>query len=133
MVVFVCLFVFVFLALAWRKPQSQVDNEGKNDRADDANGRALGVDGHCRKRTGGKSDDGDDDGGLSDWLGFYFEGKFHEQSQQQRGRMTGGLEGKSGRRRSGERKEPWTKTTTEVRVTDSPWFIGVGENLVVRK
>jgi hypothetical protein len=43
-----------------------------------------------------KSDDSDDDGGLSDWLGFYFEGEFHEQSQRRRGRMTGGLEGKSG-------------------------------------
>ena len=72
---------FFFLALAWRKPQSQVDNEGENDRADDANGRALGVDGDRRKRTRGKSNDGDDDGSLSDWLGFYFEGKFHEQSQ----------------------------------------------------
>ncbi len=87
---------FFFLALAWRKPQSQVDNEGENYRADDANGRALGIDGDRRKRTGGKSDDGDDDGGLSDWLGFYFKGKFHEQSQRQWDRMTGGLEGKSG-------------------------------------
>ena len=90
------LWLSFFLALAWRKPQSQVDNEGKNDRADDANGRALGVDGDRHKRTGGKSDNGDNDGGLSDWLGFYFEGKFHEQSQWRRGRMTGGLEGKSG-------------------------------------
>ncbi len=90
-------FVFFFLALvAWRKPQSQVDNNGENDHADDANGRALGVDGDRRKRTGGKSDNGDDDGGLSDWLGFYFEGEFHEQSQRRRGGMTGGLEGKSG-------------------------------------
>ena len=34
---------------------------------------------------------------------------------------------------SRERKEPGTKTMAEVRATDSPWFIGVGENLVVRK
>jgi hypothetical protein len=90
------LLLFFVVALAWRKLQSQVDNEGENNRADDANGRALGVDGDRRKRTGGKRDDGDNDGGLSDWLGFYFEGEFHEQSQRQRGRIIGGLEGKSG-------------------------------------
>lgn len=36
-------------------------------------------------------------------------------------------------RRSRERKEPGTKTTAKVRATDSPWFNGVGENLVVWK
>ncbi len=64
--------------------QCQVDNNGKNGGADDANGRALCVEGdHC-KRSGGEGDNGDDDGCLSDWLGFDFDGKFHERSQQQR-------------------------------------------------
>ena len=72
--------------LAGRETQRQVDNNGKDDRADDANGRALGVDGDCRERSGGERADGDDDGCLSDWLHFYFEGKFHERSQRQRGR-----------------------------------------------
>ena len=31
-------------------------------------------------------DDSDDDGCLSDWLHFYFEGKFHERSQRRGGR-----------------------------------------------
>ena len=82
------------MALACRKPQSQVDDEGKNDRPDDANGRALDVDNDRRKKTGGKCDDGDDESGLSDWLGFYFEGEFHERSQRRRSRITDGLEGK---------------------------------------
>jgi hypothetical protein len=43
-------------------------------------------DGDRRERSGGEGDDGDDDGCLSDWLGFYFEGKFHERSQRRRGR-----------------------------------------------
>ena len=79
--------IFFFVeALAGGEPQGQVDDEGKNDRADDADGRALGVDGNRREGAGGEGDDGDDDGCLSDWLGFDFEGEFHEQSQQRRGR-----------------------------------------------
>ena len=31
-------------------------------------------------------DDSNDDGCLSDWLCFYFEGEFHERSQRRRGR-----------------------------------------------
>ena len=77
---------FFLLTLARRKSQRQVDNNGKNDRADGADGRALCVDGDRRKRSGGEGDDGDDDSCLSDWLGFDFEGEFHEQSQQRRGR-----------------------------------------------
>ncbi len=77
---------FFFVMLAGRETQRQVDNNGENDRADDANGRALRVDGDRRERSGGERNDGDDDSCLSDWLGFYFEGKFHEQSQQRRGR-----------------------------------------------
>ncbi len=69
-----------------RETQRQVDNNGKNDRADDADGWALCVDGDRRERSGGEGDDGNDDGRLSDWLCFYFKGKFHERSQQQRGR-----------------------------------------------
>ncbi len=74
------------MTLAGRELQCQVDNNGKNDRADDADGRALCVDGNRRERSGGEGDDGDDDGCLSDWLGFNFEGEFHERSQRQRGR-----------------------------------------------
>ena len=81
----VYLFYFI-LTLAGRESQCQVDNNGKNDRADDADGRALCVDGDRRERSGGEGDDGDDDGCLSDWLGFYFEGEFHERSQRRRGR-----------------------------------------------
>jgi hypothetical protein len=80
------LFFFFVLTLAGRETQRQVDNNGENDQADDANGRALCVDGDRCERTGGEGDDGDDDGCLSDWLGFDFEGEFHEQSQQRRGR-----------------------------------------------
>jgi len=79
------IFFFV-LTLVGRESQCQVDNNGKNDRADDADGRALCVDGNRRERSGGEGDDGDDDGCLSDWLGFNFEGEFHERSQRQRGR-----------------------------------------------
>ncbi len=64
------------MALAWRKPQSQVDDEGKNNRPDDANRQALDVDNDRCKKTGGKCDDGNDESSLSDWLGFYFEGEF---------------------------------------------------------
>jgi hypothetical protein len=80
------IFFFFLLTLARRKSQRQVDNNGKNDRADGADGRALCVDGDRRERSGGEGDDGDDDSRLSDWLGFDFEGEFHEQSQQRRGR-----------------------------------------------
>ena len=80
------LFFFFFLTLARRKSQCQVDNNGENDRADGADGRALCVDGDRRERSGGEGDDGDDDGCLSDWLGFDVEGEFHEESQQRRGR-----------------------------------------------
>jgi len=69
------------VTLAGRETQRQVDNNGEDDRADVANGRALGVDGDRRERSGGERDDGDDDGCLSDWLRFYFEGEFQEQSQ----------------------------------------------------
>jgi hypothetical protein len=86
---------FFFVMLAGRETQRQVDNKGKNDQADDANGRSLCVDGDRRVRSGGERDDGDDDGCLSDWLCFYFEGKFHEWSQRRRGRWQKGLEGKS--------------------------------------
>jgi hypothetical protein len=55
-------------------------------RTTDANGWALCIDGDRHKRSGGEGDDGNDDGSLSDWLGFYFEAKFHERSQRQRGR-----------------------------------------------
>ena len=80
-------FFFFFLwTLARRKSQCQVDNNGENDRADGADGRALCVDGDRRERSGGEGDDGDDDGCLSDWLGFDFEGEFHEESQRRRGR-----------------------------------------------
>ena len=72
---------------AGRESQCQVDNNGENDRADDANGRALCVDGDRRERSGGEGDDGDDDSCLSDRLGFNFEGKFHERSQWRRGRL----------------------------------------------
>ena len=71
------------MTLAWRESQCQVDNNGENDRADDANGRALCVDSNRHERSRGKGNDGDNDGCLSDWLGFYFEGEFHERSQQQ--------------------------------------------------
>ena len=75
-----------FVSLAGRETQCQVDNNGEDDRADDANGRALGVDCNRHERSGGERDDGDDDGCLSDWLRFYFEGEFHERSQRRRGR-----------------------------------------------
>ncbi len=78
--------IFFFVTLAGRETQCQVDNNGDNNRADDANGRALGVDDDRRKRSGGERDDGDDDGCLSDWLRCYFEGEFHERSQRRRGR-----------------------------------------------
>ena len=80
-------FVFVDAMLGGRESQCQVDNNGKNDQADDADGRALCVDGDCRERSGGEGDDGDDDRCLSDQLSFNFEGKFHERSWRQRGRM----------------------------------------------
>ena len=74
------------MTLAGRESQRQVDNNGENDQADDANGRALCVDGDHHERSGGEGDDGDDDGCRSEWLGFDFVGKLHERSQQQRGR-----------------------------------------------
>ena len=79
------LLLLLLLALAGRETQRQVDDKGENDRADDADGGALCVHGDRRERTGGEGDDGDDDGGLSDWLRFYFEGEFHERSQRRRG------------------------------------------------
>jgi len=83
----ILVFLFVFLlTLAGRETQRQVDNNGEDDRADDANEWALGVDGDRRERSGGERDDGDNDGCLSDWLHFYFKGKFHERSQRRGGR-----------------------------------------------
>jgi hypothetical protein len=64
-------FFFFDVTLAGRESQRPVDDNGENDRADDANGRALCVDGDRRERSGGERDDGDDDGCLSDWLRFY--------------------------------------------------------------
>ena len=83
------------MTLAGRESQHQVDNNGKKDQADDDTGRALCVDGDSRKRSGGKSDDGDNNPCLSDWLGSNFEVKFHEQSQRRRGRLEKGLEEES--------------------------------------
>ncbi len=80
------IIVFFFKTSAGRELQSQVDNNGENDRADDANGRALCVHGNSCERSGREGDDGDNDSSLSDWLCFYFEGEFHERSQRQRGR-----------------------------------------------
>jgi hypothetical protein len=65
------IFFFFDVTLAGRESQRPVDDNGENDRADDANGRALCVDGDRRERSGGERDDGDDDGCLSDWLRFY--------------------------------------------------------------
>ena len=62
-------FFFCIKALARGEPQGQVDDKGKNDRADDADGRALGVYGDRREGEGGKRDDGDDDG----FFFFFFE------------------------------------------------------------
>ena len=83
---FVCLWRCGIATLAGREAQRQVDNKGQNDQADDADGRALGVQCDRRERSGGEGDDGDNDGSLSDRLGFYFEGEFHEWSQRRRGR-----------------------------------------------
>jgi len=80
-----CFFVFL-LMLAGRESQRQVDNDGENDQADDADGQALCVDGDRCERSGGEGYNCDDDGCLSDWPGFYFEGEFHERSQRRRGR-----------------------------------------------
>ena len=55
------IYIFFVVSLAGREPQCQVDSEGENDRADDANRRALGVDGNRREGAGGEGDDGDDD------------------------------------------------------------------------
>ena len=74
----ICSFFLNVVTLAGRESQRQVDN--------DANGRALGVDGGHSKRSRGEGNNGNDDGCLSDWLSFYFEGKFYERSQQRRGR-----------------------------------------------
>ena len=67
------------MSLAGREPQRQVDNKGENDRADDANGRALGVDGNRREGAGREGDDSDNDGSLClrHWFHFYFDGNFH--------------------------------------------------------
>ncbi len=75
------------MTLAGRESQCQVDNNGKNDQVDDADRRALCVDGDRCERSGGEGNDGDNDRCLSDWLGFNFEGKFHQRSQRQRGRL----------------------------------------------
>ena len=83
------------MTLAGRESQRQVDNNGENDQADDANGRALCVDSNRRKRSGGEGNDSDDDHCLSDSLGLNFEGKFHERSQWRRGRLEKGLEEES--------------------------------------
>jgi hypothetical protein len=80
------------VTLAGKESQRQVDNNGKNDQAENANWWALCVDGDHRERSGGEGDDGDDDRCLSDWLGFNFEGEFHERSQRRRGRWEKGLE-----------------------------------------
>ncbi len=72
------------MSLAEREPQRQVDSNGENNRADDANGRALSVDGNRREGAGREGDDGNDDGSLRHWLRFYFEGEFHRGSQRQR-------------------------------------------------
>ncbi len=73
--------------LVGRELQRQVDNNGENDQADDADGRALCVDGNRCERSGGEGNDGNNDSCLSDRLGFDFEGEFHERSQRRRGRL----------------------------------------------
>ena len=81
--IFIYIYIFV-VSLVGREPQRQVDNEGENNRADDATGWALGVDGNHREGAGREGDDGDDDGSLRHWLRFYFEGNFHRGSQRRR-------------------------------------------------
>ena len=87
-IIYIYIYIYMFffvVSLAGRESQLQVDNEGENDQADDANGRALGVDGNRCEGAGREGDDGNNDGSLRHWLRFYFEGKFHQGSQRQRG------------------------------------------------
>ncbi len=84
MYIYIYIYIYIGVTSAGRESQSRLDNNGKNNRADDANGRALCVDGDRRERSGGEGDGGDDDGSLSYRLGFNFEGEFHERSQRRR-------------------------------------------------
>jgi hypothetical protein len=71
------IYIYICVTSAGRESQSQVDNNGEKDQADDGNGQALCVDGDRRERSGGEGNDGDDDGRLSYRLGFNFKGEFH--------------------------------------------------------
>ena len=86
-IIYIYKYIYIFVVTsAGRESQCQVDNNGENNQADDANRRALCIDSDHHERSRGEDDNGSDDGSLSDWLGFYFEGEFHERSQRRRGR-----------------------------------------------
>ena len=59
--------------LARSKTQGRVDDKSEEDRAEDADRRALGVNRDGRQRCGRGGDDGDDDACLRHRLSFYFE------------------------------------------------------------
>ena len=60
-------------ALARSKTKGRVDDKGQNDRADNADRRAVGVNRNRRQGTGREGDDGDDNTCLRHWLSFYLE------------------------------------------------------------
>ncbi len=57
-----------------------MNDDGKGNRAEGADGRMVSVNSdHC-KGVGGEGNDGNNDGSLHHQLRFYFEGKFHARS-----------------------------------------------------
>ena len=60
-------------SLAGSKTKGRVNDDGQNDRAEDADRGAVGIDCNHRQGARGGGDDGDDDACLCHWRSLDFE------------------------------------------------------------
>ncbi len=82
--------------LARSKTKGRVNDDGQNDRTEDADRGAVGIDrNRCQGARGG-GNDGDDDGRLCHRLSLDFEGELHRPKRRRRPK------------KSEERKGGWT-------------------------
>ncbi len=75
------------MKIAWREAQHQINDNGKDDHVEGANGRIAGVNCDRSQGVGGKGNDGNNDDRLSNRLHFYFEDKFYARRQWQKGEL----------------------------------------------
>jgi hypothetical protein len=106
------------------------DDERKDGDAVGGNGQVGKVDRNLGQGTGGGDNNRNDNFRMECRLSFNFECKFHAGKG---GNCIKNCKECAGEGRLCKRREPGTMQQTKVTSTASPWFLGVGKNLVVRK